>query len=114
MIIDDKNPNTFLVCIELYLTKIQKKSRRGRIQVGYDNGNWFPGRANMGYGKNLIWDRVGKRVRSGLGRVRQVKMKSLSGAVGLSWDRLAGPSGLGSGKAKSLSEAGLALPLTSG
>jgi hypothetical protein len=30
-------------------------------------------------------------------------MKSLSEAVGLSWDRLAGPSGLGLGKAKSLS-----------
>jgi hypothetical protein len=28
-IIDDKNPNTFLDWIELYLVKIQKKSRRG-------------------------------------------------------------------------------------
>jgi hypothetical protein len=45
-IIDGKNPNTFLVWIELYLAKIQNKSRRGQIQVGYDNGNRFPGRAN--------------------------------------------------------------------
>jgi hypothetical protein len=28
-IVDGKNPNTFLVRIELYLTKIRKKSRRG-------------------------------------------------------------------------------------
>jgi hypothetical protein len=60
---------------------------------------------------------LGSRVRSGLGQVRQVKVKALSEAVGLSWDRLAGPSGLAglsSGKAKSISQAGLALPLTSG
>jgi hypothetical protein len=38
-IVDGINPNTFLVWIELYLMKIQTKSRRGRIQVGYDNGN---------------------------------------------------------------------------
>jgi hypothetical protein len=40
-------------------------------------------------------------------------VKSLYGAVGLSWDRLAGPSGLSSGKAKSLSQAGLAISLNS-
>jgi hypothetical protein len=43
-------------------------------------------------------------------------VKSLYGAVGLSWDRLAGPSGLAglsSGKAKSLSQAGLAISLNS-
>jgi hypothetical protein len=47
----------------------------------------------------------------------QVKVKSLSEAVGLSWDRLGGPSGLvglSLGKAKSLSQAGLALSLNPG
>jgi hypothetical protein len=58
--------------------------------------------------------RIGSRsrVRSGPGRVRQVKAKSLSGAVRLSWDRLAQPSGLAglsSGKAKILSRAGFSL-----
>jgi hypothetical protein len=38
---DDKNLNTFLVLIELYLTMIQKKSRRGRNWIGYDIGNRF-------------------------------------------------------------------------
>jgi hypothetical protein len=44
-------------------------------------------------------------------------VKSLSGAVLLSWDRLAGPfglAGLSSGKAKSLSQAGLAVSLNPG
>jgi hypothetical protein len=38
-IVDSKNPNTFLVSVELYLMKIKKKSRRAWIRVGYDNGN---------------------------------------------------------------------------
>jgi hypothetical protein len=49
-----------------------------------------------------------------MARVKQVKEKSLSRAFGLSWDRLAGSfglAGLSSGKAKSLSQAGLALSL---
>jgi hypothetical protein len=47
-IVDGKNLNTFLVWIEFYLVKIWKKSRRGQIRVGYDNGNKIPRRANMG------------------------------------------------------------------
>jgi hypothetical protein len=38
---DCKNLNTFLAWIELYLTMIRKKSRRGQNQVGYDIGNRF-------------------------------------------------------------------------
>jgi hypothetical protein len=39
MIIDGKNPTTFLVWVEFYLAKIRKKSRGGQIQVGHDNEN---------------------------------------------------------------------------
>jgi hypothetical protein len=55
-IADGKNLNTFLVWIELYLVKIQKKSRRGQNRVGYNIGNRI------------------------LGRVAQVKAETLSGS----------------------------------
>jgi hypothetical protein len=47
-IIDNKNSNTFLVWIKLYLTKIQKESRRGWIQVRYDNSNRIFSRVSAG------------------------------------------------------------------
>jgi hypothetical protein len=47
-IIDGKNPNIFLIWIELYLMKIQKKLRRGRNRVGYDIGNRIFDRVSMG------------------------------------------------------------------
>jgi hypothetical protein len=55
-IIDNKNSNSFLIWIELYLAKIWKKSRRGWIR--FRNQNWTQTRVN---------------------RVRRVKAKTLSG-----------------------------------
>jgi hypothetical protein len=75
-IIYDKNPNTFLVCIEQYLVKIKKKSSRGQIRIGYDNGN-----QNFGW---VAW--VKAKTLSGSDRVSQVRIAGLSGLARLSSD----------------------------
>jgi hypothetical protein len=53
------------------------------LQVCYDTETEFPARLTWVKAKTLSGIRPGSWVRSGPGRVRQVKAKSLSGAVGL-------------------------------
>jgi hypothetical protein len=83
MIVDGKNPNTFLVWIELYLAKIWKKSRRGESgSVTITETGFSAGLARV---KAKILSGSGRvsRVRSGPGRVTGLRHFPYLGAVGL-------------------------------
>jgi hypothetical protein len=78
--VDGKNPNTFLIWIELYLVKVWKKSRRGwirfrnwnRTQTRVNQVRWVKAKTLSGIGS-------GSRIRSGPGRLTGLRLFLSSG-----------------------------------